>query len=254
MPTGTIVGLVGYLFYYALFSKGNASSTDESDGRRLPFHIDRLLMNGLLAAVLAHYVEIHFGIAISSTRMYFFLYVALMFLISYKLPREKEQERSDIPVKRKRKATQKNRSERTSGRWGPVLLWSFLLALIVGILGFEYTNYILPPGEAVATGADLSAADIFFQSLFINAQKGFLDSPFIYLMIVLTWALGCLIVLSEMVRQKELTFTLQGASSLLPWRRYLAAVGLGLLAFIGLAARFILQQKDSNPNTSGSAY
>jgi tetratricopeptide (TPR) repeat protein len=250
VPTGTIVGLVGYLFYFALFSKGDGSSTDESDRRRLPFHVDRLLMNGLLAAVLAHYVEIHFGIAISSTRMYFFLYVASMFLISYKFPKEKEH--SDIPVKRKRRAAQIKRPNRIDRRRGPALMWSFLLALIVGILGFEYTNYILPAGEAVATGSDLSAVNIFSQSLFINAQKGFLDSPFIYLMIVLTWALGCLIALSEMVRQKELTFTLKGASSLLPWRRYLAAVGLGLLAFSGLAARFILAEERGASPSFGS--
>ncbi len=252
VPTGTIVGLVGYLFYYALFSKGDTSVTDDGDTRYLPFHVDRLLMNGLLAAVLAHYVEIHFGIAISSTRMYFFLYVALMFLISYKLPREKEQERSDLSVKRKRRVSQKRRPGRTSGRWGPVLMWSFLLALIVGILGFTHTNFVLPPGEAVATGFDLSAKDIFYQSLFINANKGFIDSPFIYLMIILAWALGCLIVLSEMVKQKELTFTLQGASNLLPRRRNLAAVGLGLLALAGLAARYILVDQVGTSPSFGS--
>ena len=52
-----------------------------------------------------------------------------------------------------------------------------------------------------------------------------------------------------MVKQKELTFTLQGASSLLPRRRNLAAVGLGLLAFAGLATRYILaDQRGASPS------
>ena len=45
----------------------------------------RVATFALIAAVLAHYVEIHFGIAISATRLYFFAYVALMFALAYRL-------------------------------------------------------------------------------------------------------------------------------------------------------------------------
>ena len=253
VPMGTIIGLVGYLFYYALFSKREVSGGEENDDGRLPFHVDRLLMNGLLAAVLAHYVEIHFGIAISSTRMYFFIFVALMFLIGIKLPGEKELERTEVSLKRKRRKGWKKRSDLGSGRWGPILMWSFMLALIVGILGFEFTNYVVAQGETVASGSDLTAGEIFNQSMFVNAQQGFVDSSAIFLMIVLTWALGCLIVLSEMLKQKELSFALQGSSSLLPWRRYLAAAGLGVLALFGMGTVLIVgDQSTASPNSGGS--
>ena len=43
VPTGTIIGLIIYLFYYALFSRGGAGAEEESDGIKLPFHVDRLL-------------------------------------------------------------------------------------------------------------------------------------------------------------------------------------------------------------------
>ena len=254
VPTGTIVALVGYLFYYALFSKSAGNGAEEGKGKELPFHVDRLLMNALLAAVLAHYVEIHFGIAISSTRMYFFIYVALMFLISYRLPREEEQPQAAIPAKRKRRSVQRKQGDPGPGRWGAVLMWAFMLALLVGILGFEYTNYVLPEGEAVASGADLLTSEIFYQTLFINPQKGFIDSPFIYLMIVLSWALGCLIVLAEMIKQKELSFSMPAVSNLPSRNRMLASLLLGLLAMAGLATRFILAgQIGASPSFGSSA-
>ena len=71
-------------------------------------------------------------------------------------------------------------------------------------------------------------------------------------MIVLTWALGCLIVLSEMVKQQELAVNLQGAGSLLPSRRALGAALLGLLALSGLAARFLMADQSGASPSFGS--
>ncbi|MEW5989468.1 MAG: hypothetical protein AB1791_22810, partial [Chloroflexota bacterium] len=82
IPFGSIGGLVIYLIYQALFGRA-ADGTAQTE----PFQLDRLLMVALVAAVLAHYVEIHFGIAIAATRVHFFVYVALMFLVGYLLPR-----------------------------------------------------------------------------------------------------------------------------------------------------------------------
>ncbi len=239
IPTGTIVGLVGYLFYYAISTDGSVGGQIVDGSQALPFHIDRLLMNALLAAVLAHYVEIHFGIAISATRLYFFLYVALMYLISYKLPTEKEAESTIRPTRGKKRAPQRRVTDREKGMWGPVLLWTFLLALVVGILGFEFTNFVVPAERLIESGADLTAAEIFSQSMFVNTQSGFLEWPFVFLMIGLVWALGSLIVISEMIKQGELEFELSIASALPSLRRQLAVVGFGVLAIAGLTLRFV---------------
>ena len=41
----------------------------------------------LLSAIIAHFVEINFGIAISVTRTYFWIYTALLLLLGYRLPK-----------------------------------------------------------------------------------------------------------------------------------------------------------------------
>ncbi len=252
VPTGTIVGLVVYLFYYALFSSGQGANSDGEDSWQGPFHVDRLLMNALLAAVLAHYVEIHFGIAISSTRLYFFLFVALMFLVSTKLPRLMRDEHRQSIKKSKQRASRKKNLE-GSGTWGPVLMWSFLLALVVGTMGFEFINYVLPEGQSVASGADLTALDVFHQSLFVNSQQGFHNAPYVYLMLVLSWALASLIVISEMVKQRLLSFSLTEISELPAQHGYLAVAVLGMFALAGLATRFVLAgQMDPTASLSSS--
>ena len=51
------------------------------------------LILALLSAVLAHYLEINFGIAIAVTRTYFWIYAALLLLVGVILPsRETHQE------------------------------------------------------------------------------------------------------------------------------------------------------------------
>lgn len=93
IPFGSIGGLVLYLVYYARFTHGTAEAGVE------PFHGDRLLLLGLLAAIIAHYVEINFGIAIASTRVHFFVYVALMFLVGHLLPQLSAGRRRRGPVR-----------------------------------------------------------------------------------------------------------------------------------------------------------
>ena len=236
VPTGTLVGLIIYLIYYALTAQ--KSGADVNARRAVPFQTDRLLMLALVAAVLAHYVEIHFGIAIAATRLYFFVYVALMYVISYKLPQEEAVEASS--GKARRAGSRAAASSGGKGIWGPIWLWTALLALIVGTLGFEFISYSLPPDKVFQTGADLSAGEIFYQSLFINSQNNFLDSPFIYLMLILTWLLGCMIVASEMVKAGALRLPSQTDTAVSTTRFYTALGALLLLALTGLALRFLL--------------
>ena len=253
IPTGTIVGLVVYLFYYALFTRGKDDDLSVDERQALPFLTDHLLMNALLAGVLAYYVEIHFGIAISATRLHFFLFVGLMYLISYKLPRVSEKEKLNVQTSRKSKSPKSTNTSREDGQWGPVMLWTFLLALVVGILGFEFTNFTLPPDRVIETGADLAVSDIFRQSLFLNSQRGFIESPFIYLMIILTWILGSLLVISEMVKNGEIEAVSQDQKKISPNRHKLAAVLLIILGIIGLSLWFIFPRPSSATASLGQS-
>lgn len=246
VPTGIILGVIAYLIYYALFSRPKEEPTASAPSS-WPFAADRLLMNALVAAVLAHYVEIHFGIAISATRLYFFVYVGLMFALGYRLrasatiaaPVEETAPvapagRSD---KRKRRTAAVVEQAPRSG-WEKVLAPALLLLLMLGIMGYGFITYALPPDKVISGAADLSAAEIFRQSLLQNVRKEFTEWPFVLGMMVLSWGLGWLVFLSEMVKSGELRFSLPVAA--LPANRRRAAAGVFLaLAVVGVAARFV---------------
>jgi tetratricopeptide (TPR) repeat protein/O-antigen ligase len=74
LPAGMILGLFGYLVGFAVLVR------TEADEELPPL---RLILVALLSAIVAHFVEIHFGIAIASTRTHFWVYAALLVLAGY---------------------------------------------------------------------------------------------------------------------------------------------------------------------------
>ena len=197
IPAGTIAGLILYLVYYALKGRGEE---DLASGD--PFGADRLMMIALVSAVLAHYVEIHFGIAIAATRTYFFVYIACLFMIGYFLPLLSTQGLQQAERSHGRKKGRGRDSSNISRGWlGPVLSSAMILALIIGVLGYNYVTYSLPPGQTIEVISDVpSAGDIFQQSFFVNASQGYVESPFLFMLLVLTWILGALLYFSELVK------------------------------------------------------
>ncbi len=240
IPTGTIVGLILYLFYYAVTAHPSSETPQIAGQPRSAFGIDHLLVNAVLAAVLAHYVEIHFGIAIAATRLHFFAYVAVLFVMVYNLPGLQAQYK-DQPTQRRNRSGQARATTREGHRrpWIGIWPWVFLLALLLGILGAQFINYTLPPDKVVQSGADLSALDIFNQSLFVNVQQGYVESPFVFLMIALSWTLGVLIILTEIVRYHDQAFAVTIMTPLQEWRRWLATASLLLLGLAGVLQRFL---------------
>ena len=232
IPFGSIIGLVLYLIYYALFARTSPDEIASND----PFQVDRLLMIGLVTAILAHYVEIHFGIAIAATRIHFFIYLALMFMLGYRLPQLQEQtnEETSRPRSRRRQTI-----ESQDSKWPSILVHVFIVGLILGILGYEFMTYSLPPDKVIESVNDLTSTEIFLQSLLVNPSKDFADSPFIYVMIVLTWGLGILVSVSEMVKSGALRLPTIADDAVPTRRRQLVLGGFVLMAFISLALRFL---------------
>ncbi len=234
IPAGTVAGLVIYLFYYSIFTRSPAQAGKKPS--RAFFQADYLLVNALLAAVLAHYVEVHLGIAIAATRLEFFLFAALIFVIAYKLPGANPTEEITFAMDPRRNI---GRSDKYASVWELVLAWSFLLALLIGTLGYDFMNYVLPGDKLLENGADLPVLEIIDQSLFANAQNNFVASPFIFLMILLAWLLGVLLVFSEMIR-------LNGAparpsfSKMNAARYKIVSIAFLLLGLLGLGQRFVL--------------
>lgn len=235
IPFGSIAGLVLYLMYYALFaSTGQVAEEAPED----PFRVDRLLMMGLLAAVVAHYVEIHFGIAIAATRVHFFVYIALMFLIGYLLPRLRE-EADEVQASPRVPRQRRRRLSSQPGWLSSALASAFVLAIIVAILGYNFMNYVRPQGAAVQSIADVpSAGDILHQAFFVNPGRGFSDSPFIFLTIILTWFLGSLASISELVRQGILETPAANKRGKLRTFRNAALLFIGLVV-AAFAVRFL---------------
>ncbi len=241
LPFGSIGGLVLYLVYYALFAR-----LPEGEEVR-PFQWDRLLVTALIAAIIAHYVEIHFGIAIASTRVHFFVYLGLMFVVTH-LMAAQTTETAPAPVV----TTGKGRKRSTAvaaasdgqgyGVWGPLLLNTFMLALILGTLGYTFITYNQPPD--VTSVEQITPGAIFQQSMLVNAKEGFTDSPFIFLMFVLSWALGALVISSEMVKDGELRFS--PASRKLADNRHRAALILFVvMAVASFGLRLLFPLSDS---------
>lgn len=238
IPSGSIIGLVLYLIYYALVARVEGETAD-------PFQVDRLLVNGLVAGVLAHFVEIHFGIAIAASRLHFFVFVALIYIIGTKLPAL--QKTADKPTTTEKPKPSKSRRRRTTaapaptarGWGGPIWVFSFMLALALGILGFEFMTYSLPPDKVIERVSDLTTGEIFYQSLFLNPRRDFVESPFIFLMMMFTWILGGLIILSEMVKHKEWKPPTNDDKPLPAGRNQLMGIGFFLVGVIGVGYRFL---------------
>ena len=250
IPFGSIVGLVIYLIYYALFANIEDGATTD------PFNADRLLLTGLVTAIIAHYIEIHFGIAIASTRTHFFVYVGLIFLVGYLLPQIKgtdfaelgaeqnqiaeEEKRVEQPKRRRRRSNKT--TQRRHGSWGwmvPALSVGLILALIVGTLGFNFMTYNLPPGNQINSLEDVpSAWAIFQQSMLVHARQGFSPSPYLFLLVMLTWGLGTLLFLSEFTKEK--IFSLQKVVPTLADNKVKIAIGIfGAWAVAGILIRFL---------------
>ncbi|MDX1664259.1 MAG: hypothetical protein R3272_10710, partial [Candidatus Promineifilaceae bacterium] len=169
-----------------------------------PFDVGRLLMLGLLTAVVAHYVEIHFGIASASTRVHFFVYLAMILLIGHLLPEKEEEDLAldAAPTFRGGRARGRRRMGPDRPGWlSPALAVAFILTVMLGILGYEFMNYARPADLQISSISDVpSAGDILHQAFFLHPGQDFRDSPFIFLLIILTWILGTLAFVSEMVK------------------------------------------------------
>jgi tetratricopeptide (TPR) repeat protein len=256
IPTGIILSVVVYLIYFALFS--GRHQIHQQALTYAPSVSERLLMNGLTAAVLAHYVEIHFGIAISATRLYFFVFVALMFALGHRLrvrasaaiteaiPPPMDQNKEKRKSRRPTRLTDSPVTGGASSIWPELGLSALFMALMVGLLGYSFVTYALPPGRIISGPADLPVIEIFRQSFLQNARLDFIDWPFVFSIIVLSWLLGWVVILGEMAKDGRLPNLSTTQSRLAGGRQSAAAVCLLILALVGLGVRLFLEPTSVN--------
>lgn len=143
LPFGVILGLIAYLTLSALLTKQDTETNTYSSARSITLIV-------LLAAIMAHFVEINFGIAIVATRTYFFAYAALLLAVGYYLPQRGEYLADDTativaPIsKHKRHRSKKNQgSVSQRGFWNrDIAMGSLITSLFLMPLIFEYISNI----------------------------------------------------------------------------------------------------------------
>ena len=151
LPFGIILGLIAYLALAAVFISRDAPRTPGESARSLTLIV-------ILAAIMSHFVEINFGIAIVSTRTHFWVYAALLLVIGYILPhygayelpapasnRPAAQPRADLKSSRKKGRRAEHSGGRPAVSRGPLwmreaLIAAGILALLLFALGYDYVS------------------------------------------------------------------------------------------------------------------
>jgi len=201
LAVGLVSGLLVYLVAQGLFSRAKERSN--------PYE---LLLVSLLSAIVAHFVEIHFGIAIAATRTYFWLYAALLVIAGRPLLEATAPEAKTLSTKsnprRKRRKKRGVLETPPKSFWlkgfGPLLPYSLLVAFLLITLTFDF----LTPG-------------------FDPAAKGF-SIPWLFFLV---WTLATCFILAEIASEAAP----QGESQLLSLFAYgLISLGLPLVFALSL--------------------
>lgn len=144
VPLGILTGSVIYLTWQGL--RGMGRTEPEA------VHPQALLIVGILAGILAHFIEINFGIAIASTRTMFWtlagtLVVAGMDWVEAALPAPKPvvapaPTRSDRKRRRSTApAAQPVHPAASTTRWlAPTLALTLVMAFLVGTISYDFIN------------------------------------------------------------------------------------------------------------------
>jgi len=193
LPTGFIVGLILYITL-AVFLHPEAK-IEVKDQRR------QLLLVAILAAIVAHYVEIHFGIAIAATRTYFWILSAVLLVLGMRwlTPEPFAEVGQTAPVDRGGRTTRRQRGSRSApaqravqgaedGFFSalPGTVFSDLLVMLT--LVFLYTTNFQGSSNAF---------QILTSSLntrMVNGQP--VSSPGILFLLLFTWLISTVVGLS----------------------------------------------------------
>jgi tetratricopeptide (TPR) repeat protein len=147
LPVGMLLGLIAFLTIYALVAMLRQPADSAPAAPALePWRA--IVLISLFAAIVAHFTEIHFGIAIASTRTHFWIFSALMLVVGFALPAEtapKETPAVALPAgsetrSRRRLRVTASAARATPNKWGPVFASAGIMAAILITLGFDYIS------------------------------------------------------------------------------------------------------------------
>ena len=149
LPLGALLGLAAYVFF------GLILATFRPEKWRVEVSEDHLWIVALVAAILAHFIEIQFGIAIAATRTYFWVMAAMLVVLGMRLASLPVETEASLPVaqhnqeqtqtaprRRRRRAASspeiRPRPVQSQDWMGSILVWSLLAVLILGTMWFDW--------------------------------------------------------------------------------------------------------------------
>ena len=207
LPAGLVFGVIVYTTVAALWN--------ESKG--LPMHIGRreFLVMTILATLIAHFLEIHFGIAIVSTRTYFWLWSAVLVVIGMnwlpldtpepaaapaaKLSAAAAPSKGRQPAGKGKKQTTPSAAAKaaatsravTTRPWAEVTVYAVLMGVVLFTLAYLYV--INPNVLALRTDNPMA---LFINSFTSRVQKSVrVPSPGLLVMTLMVWGVGAALAL-----------------------------------------------------------
>ena len=192
IPLGFVLGVLVYITYAAFKGAGEA----------LPIDRRQLLIAALLATVVAHFVEIHFGISIAATRTYFFVFVAAMIALgvgALQLADVSEPKPETVPMTRSskdRRRTSRRSSEsvvvaaKSQPFWQRFLPYAVIAALVFLVLDWNFVSN---------QKQDSNMLVIFAQSWIthLNVNKQLVSGPGALWVALFTGLIGFLLAVGE---------------------------------------------------------
>jgi tetratricopeptide (TPR) repeat protein/O-antigen ligase len=190
LPFGMILGAIAYLTYHALASKKMIVTLESNQV---------LMLIAPLSAIVAHFVEIHFGIAIVSTRLYFWVMMGLIVVIGHRSPRAVDRETNILgveaePVNKESQKESRRIKRRANAARTPTYLKqmtrkmvgnSILLGIILSTLGFDYVSNL---GRAATT------SEVLWNSLTLLPAQATQTSYGVLLICLCTWIIGSVVL------------------------------------------------------------
>ena len=215
VPAGMISGLVAYIAIAAL-----RVPDLPADGMHRP---RRLLLIALLATLAAHFVEIHFGIAITATRTYFWIETALLLAVG--MGWAKTSEVVTVSSTADETTDETTASTEAGHKRGPLLSPTAGTDLLI----FLTFVFIYTTNSAGSTGAFA----ILWHSISLHPTgAGWVASPAILFLMLFTWLVGATLGVAGMALSRPRRGRRLVAARLRPAR----GAGMGRLAGVRLGA------------------
>jgi tetratricopeptide (TPR) repeat protein/O-antigen ligase len=236
LPFGMISGVLVYLIISSLFRK--TPDQDKSESRLIHY-----MLLGLVSAVVAHFVEINFGIAIAVTRLNFWVYTASILILGYifiegNIPSLNNYKNQKVKanIENRRIKTKKRKPHKSNKRREPRKFWRFPQLRDAFIYGFILSILLTTIGFNMFSNSLGSSSfyEIIWNSL-TKAGKGYSSSSYgVLIMAAVTWLVAAFVFASETVMTTNQD--IQSKKSHL-WNSVFVILGISL--FISLIFWFI---------------